>query len=159
MNTKDEIIEFINNSNSSGALLVTGDWGSGKSYLVKKIAEELNGEKSEFHISIISLFGIDTIASLNHAVKTEYLYASSKFFNKTVDKITKGVGKLVQGGAEVAAAADPTCGVSAGIAKGVGSVMTLNALDYISVKNEFTKGKNKKKYNCYKNFTFNKHHF
>lgn len=146
MNTKDEIIEFIKNSNASGALLVTGDWGSGKSYLIKKIAQELNCEKSEFHISIISLFGMDTIASLNHAIKTEYLYASSKFFNKTVDKITKGVGKLVQGGAEVAAAADPTCGVSAGIAKGVRSVMTLNALDYISVKNEFTKGKNKKKF-------------
>ena len=61
INTKDEIIEFIKNSNASGALLVTGDWGSGKSYLIKKIAQELNCEKSEFHISIISLFGMDTI--------------------------------------------------------------------------------------------------
>ena len=42
MNTKDEIVDFISAKENNGALLITGQWGCGKSYLVKHISEELN---------------------------------------------------------------------------------------------------------------------
>ena len=40
MNIKNEIVEFINSDESNGALLITGNWGCGKSYLAKNIINE-----------------------------------------------------------------------------------------------------------------------
>ena len=42
MNIKNEIIEFINFDENNGALLITGSWGCGKSYLVKSLITEFN---------------------------------------------------------------------------------------------------------------------
>lgn len=71
MNTKDEIIDFISAKENNGALLITGQWGCGKSYLVKHISEELN-KTEEYYIAVISLFGIQNVATLNHCVKEAY---------------------------------------------------------------------------------------
>ena len=97
-------------------------------------------------MGIISLFGVDDIATLNHCIKETYLSASSGVFTKTVRKAVKGVGELIKGGAEVASAADPSCGLSAGLAKGIGSALSLNVFDYVPVKNEFGRGDKKKKF-------------
>ena len=144
MNTETEILEFLKVKENTGALLLTGKWGCGKSYLIKKLAEKLNTKTSKYHISIISLFGIDSISMLNRCVKEAYLAASSGVFTKTVRKAAQSVGKLIKSGAEVASAVDPTSAVSVGIAKGIGNAMTLNVFDYMPVKNEFGCGKKKK---------------
>ena len=145
MNTKEEILNYISSKEICGALLLTGKWGCGKSYLIKEIVKEVNAGK-KICMGIISLFGVDDIATLNHCIKETYLSASSGVFTKTVRKAVKGVGELIKGGVEVASAADPSCGLSAGLAKGIGSALSLNVFDYVPVKNEFGRGDKKKKF-------------
>ena len=146
MNTETEILHFIKEKEQTGALLLTGQWGSGKSYLIKEFAKKTNTKYSDYYISIISLFGIDNVATLNRCVKEAYLAASSGVFTKTVQKVSKGIGQLIKSGAEVASAADPTSGISAGLAKGIGNAMTLNVFEYIPVNNEFGRGEKKKQF-------------
>ena len=45
MNIKNEIREFINADENNGALLITGSWGCGKSYLVKSLVNDFNQGK------------------------------------------------------------------------------------------------------------------
>ncbi len=145
MNTKEEILNYIKSREFCGALLLTGEWGCGKSHLIKELAREVN-VGDEISIGIISLFGIDNISMLNHCIKETYLLASNGFFTRTVRKAVKGVGQLIKSGAEVASVVDPSCGVSAGLAKGIGNVLSLNMFDYIPVKNEFGRGNKKRKF-------------
>ena len=85
MNIKNEIVEFINSDESNGALLITGNWGCGKSYLVKNIINEFK-QSNEHAIAMISLFGIDNISMLHERVKDEYLEFSSDLLGKTARK-------------------------------------------------------------------------
>ena len=68
MNTTQEIMNYINQKSHNGALLVTGKWGCGKTYLIRNIITEIN--KGEEYLGIgISLFGVDTIKELHKRVK------------------------------------------------------------------------------------------
>ena len=58
MDVRKEIMEFISRKEKNGALLLTGKWGCGKSYLIKKCVNDLNTQKNA--IAVISLFGIDS---------------------------------------------------------------------------------------------------
>lgn len=42
-----EIENYIETKENSGALLITGQWGCGKSYIVRQVAETLNREHPE----------------------------------------------------------------------------------------------------------------
>ena len=68
MDIREEILTFINRKEETGALLITGKWGSGKSYYIKDLAKELNDNKKEY-LCVVSLFGIDSVASLITEVK------------------------------------------------------------------------------------------
>lgn len=46
MDTEKEILKYIEKKENNGALLLTGKWGCGKTFLIKQIAEELNQGKS-----------------------------------------------------------------------------------------------------------------
>lgn len=76
MDISNEIKEYINDEESNGALLLTGKWGCGKSYLIKKLAKEINNEK-EFAIIVISLFGVDSPSMLHTIIKDYYLEQTS----------------------------------------------------------------------------------
>ena len=41
MDTMQEIMNYIEMNENNGALLITGKWGCGKTFLIKQIAEEL----------------------------------------------------------------------------------------------------------------------
>ena len=43
MNVRSEIENYISTNETNGALLITGKWGCGKTYLLKNIAREING--------------------------------------------------------------------------------------------------------------------
>ena len=51
MNTETEILHFIKEKEQTGALLLTGQWGSGKSYLLKEFAKKTNKKDSEYYIT------------------------------------------------------------------------------------------------------------
>ena len=69
MDVREEILDYINRNELTGALLLTGPWGCGKTYLVKEIAKELNNGK-KVAVSTISLFGIDSVAVLGAGKET-----------------------------------------------------------------------------------------
>ena len=55
MNTVDELVYYCNEVDPVGAIMLTGQWGSGKTYLIEhELAEKLK----DTHIIVrISLFG------------------------------------------------------------------------------------------------------
>lgn len=139
MHIRDEIIDFISAKENNGALLVTGQWGCGKSHLVKQISEDLN-KTDEYYISVISLFGIENIATLNHCVKEAYLDANTGFWGKTARKVGKVVAETAKEGTGVAATATsflagPASAILSGVSQGISSLMSINAFDLIAVKN------------------------
>lgn len=80
MNVLKEVKTFCNQKNITGALLLTGKWGCGKSHFIQYELSTDNDIRNKFLIIKISLFGIKTPEQFNLALKKEYLrirYASS----------------------------------------------------------------------------------
>ena len=46
MDIRKEIESYLNCKEATGALLLTGEWGCGKSYLIKEIAKEFSEKKN-----------------------------------------------------------------------------------------------------------------
>ena len=98
MSTLDEIVKYCQEIKPVGALLVTGEWGCGKTYLIDH--ELKDAIKKEACILRISLFGKLSVESIQKEVKTEWYKLklelsghekSAKVFSKaqeTVSKIT-----------------------------------------------------------------------
>lgn len=82
---ENELNLFIRSEENNGALLITGEWGCGKSYLIKKYVDDLNSKK-EFAIAVISLFGVDNIASLNAKVRDAYLEFTSSVLERKLSE-------------------------------------------------------------------------
>lgn len=98
MNVIEEIIEFCSQENSIGALLLTGNWGCGKTYLINNILDKDIKFNNKFVIVRVSLFGLANYKSVNLKVKREYFF--KKFPNqaaKTVNMISKLVSVFVKG--------------------------------------------------------------
>ena len=93
VNVKDEINRYISSNETVGAMMVTGNWGSGKSYLVKQIADEQNkSEEKEYAMVVVSLFGIDSIDTLTKMVNKSV--CSVIALSKNDDKTKERTGKL-----------------------------------------------------------------
>ena len=67
MNTLEELAYYCNESEPVGALLLTGEWGCGKTYLIEN---ELREKLMETAVVLrISLFGIASPEDIQAAVK------------------------------------------------------------------------------------------
>ena len=84
MKTKEEILDYLETKETYGALLLTGSWGCGKSFLLRSIKEN---NKDKYSIAIVSLFGITSASELYQRVKEEYI---SFYFDKVGNAIQKG---------------------------------------------------------------------
>ena len=102
LNAVDEIKYYCKQKYPMGALLLKGEWGSGKTYLVNEI---LTKDLNSSHIIVrISLFGIDSVEALNCEVKENWLKACSKLFkpigrkksnNGNSSAVLSGLGDLI----------------------------------------------------------------
>lgn len=88
MNTVGEIRAFISQRENNGALLLTGKWGCGKTFLVNQVIEELN-QGNDFIAVSISLFGVDSIELLHKEIKNKVFF--SRGFEKAQKKIEKNI--------------------------------------------------------------------
>ncbi len=80
MNTLKELIHYCSERDPIGALMFTGEWGSGKTYIIEN---ELAKALHDTHILVrISLFGVDSINSLRDTVKHQWFQTCSPFFGK-----------------------------------------------------------------------------
>ena len=86
MKTIEEIENYIKEQEQNGALLVTGKWGSGKTYLMRQIERKLN-QGPQYLMAVVSLFGIEDTNTLIKKVKEAVVYAQT--FNKA-EKSGKG---------------------------------------------------------------------
>ena len=66
----DEILSYINSPNSLGAFLLSGGWGSGKTFFVRSIMKKHQSRKLKF--CYLSLFGIKSIEQFHDAAREAY---------------------------------------------------------------------------------------
>ena len=95
MSTLDELKYYCDEENTFGALLLTGQWGCGKTYLIEHQLCEDSDMKKKFVFLRISLFGEPSIESIQKKVKTLYLSqkwaGESTAFSKIANSIKKAV--------------------------------------------------------------------
>lgn len=75
--SQQSVCQFIEDEHTSGALLLTGEWGSGKTHFLKQVANEYNQEK--YAVVHISLFGRSSAEEIEQDIKKElcYIFASA----------------------------------------------------------------------------------
>lgn len=135
MNTRNEIIEYIKAKEYTGALLVTGKWGSGKSYLIKEIAQKVNrsDNKGDFNgihrMLFISLFDVDSIEILEKKIKRAFLFQKYRLEdnNHNIGKITNGAKQLIN----IIGQATGKSGLS-------NAALSINIFDFIDIDNKFS---------------------
>ena len=87
MSSLSEIVYYCRTNCPVGALLLTGEWGCGKTYLIEN---ELPEKVREDCVIIrISLFGIPTIEELHKSVKQAWIHAKGGLLDKA-----SGVGRF-----------------------------------------------------------------
>ena len=127
MSTLSELIHYCNEDDPVGAMLLLGEWGCGKTYLIEK---DLAGALKDTHIIIkVSLFGMNNQKALQDSVRQKWFEACLPILGtlKKAKENTKGFWTALNGMIRVI---NP-------IAGSAGDIMTsVNALDLLPVKNE-----------------------
>ncbi|MBQ4598387.1 MAG: hypothetical protein IJB19_00570 [Clostridia bacterium] len=132
MNIQSEITNYLNHPETNGALLITGQWGSGKSHCIHKAAEELN---KEFAIACISLFGIDSVSGLEKRIQEEYVEKTSIYLGKKAKTIHKEILSAIKKGSELVSTAFPASVEAAVVSKSLTAISAFSPLSLIQVKN------------------------
>ncbi|MBQ2968627.1 MAG: hypothetical protein IJE10_10980 [Clostridia bacterium] len=129
MDVKKEICEFVSSNESAGALLLTGQWGCGKTYLIREIARELNnGEK--YIVVTISLFGIETVEQLHKKVKENVFCA--QILRKNASGTAKVIGPIKERIKSIAYALSEY----SNFAKGINTALSINLYDFVVPSSE-----------------------
>lgn len=126
MNTVDEIRAFISQKENNGALLLTGKWGCGKTFLVNQEINKLN-QGNDFIAVSISLFGIDSIELLHNEIKNKVFF--SRGFEETQKK-SKNIFSRIR---NFSVNATDILGESFSIAKSINKALTIRWQDYFNV--------------------------
>ena len=135
---KREIEDYIYQKQISGALLLSGAWGAGKTHLIKEIAQEIN-QNNKAAVAVVSLFGLDTISAIQQRLKEEYASFYIGKIGKKAHDLKKKTGRVVNDVLSVATiATDKNIAVSS-IAKGVSSFLSTSIYDFFEVKNQVKK--------------------
>ena len=91
MNTLEELVDYCTVPVSMGALVLTGGWGSGKTYFIEN---DLKNALKDTHVLLrISLYTYKTIDLVNEEIRRQWLYAVSPFYDsleKHEDEIKNG---------------------------------------------------------------------
>lgn len=138
MKTIEEIKNYIEEQGQNGALLVTGKWGSGKTYLMRQIERELN-QGPQYLMAVVSLFGIEDTNTLTKKVKETVVYAQT--FNKAEKSgkghIAKGVNVAKQLSEKAAAFGELfDFGKIKKIAKSANMLLSINVYDFLPIEKE-----------------------
>lgn len=128
MNIKNEIEAYISFPENNGALLVTGEWGCGKTHLLRDVVQELDGK---YAIAMISLFGLDDVEAINKRIAKAYLEFETGTAGKDGQKVAKGLKQLVDFVHSVSQGSTVLSMASAGIS----SILSIDPLSWVTVKN------------------------
>ena len=132
---KNEIETYIKQNETEGALLITGDWGCGKTYFLNSLILE-NKEKNkskqadDYVYALTSLYGIDSVDALHKAVKKAVLKAQSISNEKDNTKVSK-FKKLALPISEALKEKSAT-------ARAMNVALQINLFDFVEIENEVT---------------------
>lgn len=119
MNTLDELIYYCEEKEPVGALMLVGEWGCGKTYLVE---HELSDKLKESHIIIrVSLFGISSVEAVATIVKQLWTDASLNE-NEVVSALTNKVRQFKEKLAPIAKANETA-----------DAIFSLSASDFVTI--------------------------
>lgn len=89
MSTLSELEYYCHEENSFGALMFTGEWGCGKTYLIEHELADRLGE--DFIIIRISLFGESSVESINRKVQKAYFQEVMLNVGGNVEELVKTI--------------------------------------------------------------------
>lgn len=89
MSTLNELEYYCHEENSFGALMFTGEWGCGKTYLIDHELADRLGE--DFIIIRISLFGESSVESINRKVQKAYFQEVMLNVGGNVEELVKTI--------------------------------------------------------------------
>ena len=95
MDLIEELKDYCNINNPVGALMLSGEWGCGKTYLINTKFIPL--VKDTYVFVCVSLFGIDSLSALRVEVKKKWLEKASeldKLKGTKVSKLTDSYKKI-----------------------------------------------------------------
>lgn len=139
MDVMKELVYYCEQDNPVGALLLTGEWGCGKTYLLDN---DLKEELKDSHILIrISLFGISSVDEIKIQVKCSWISA----FLESKDEVSicsKNPSEI----AKIGELAKPVLKKGSKLLPeplkfAAESIFSLNALDFIKVDSKMGKKK------------------
>ena len=131
MDARKEIMEFISRKEKNGALLLTGKWGCGKTYLIRQIGDELNKE-AQCAVVLVSLFGIDSIQGIARKVK-ESVFRIMMGTEEQDEK--KAWGKKAK---SVLSSVTAILGEFSNYAKGLNTALSINPYDLVVVSSQIS---------------------
>lgn len=120
MKTIDELMYYCEEPEPVGAVLLTGEWGCGKTYLIDNELKEALKDKA--HVIRISLFGITTIEGIHMAIKQAWISEYNK------DKKWTGVVKKAKWGKKIAGKLDF-------LPEWIRGIATTDWLSFVEIKN------------------------
>lgn len=82
-----ELKDYCDINNPVGALMISGEWGCGKTYLIKN--KFIPSVKDIYVFVSVSLFGIDSLDKLRVEVKKKWLEKASEFDRLNETKVSK----------------------------------------------------------------------
>lgn len=93
MGTVEEITNYIHQKSVDGALMLTGKWGSGKTFVINSLKNRLKNDPTcPAIVVVVSLFGVSTTNELHQLVKEavfQNCYESLGVLAKVMPKIKK----------------------------------------------------------------------
>ena len=124
MKTIDELIYYCNEPDPVGALMLTGEWGCGKTYLIER---ELKEKLKDTHIFVrVSLFGISNIETLNQNVKKQWATQCTNIISKIQDH-----EKAITAGRTIFGGVSSLIPILKEVKE---AILSVNPLDYITIK-------------------------
>lgn len=131
MDTLEELEYYCKIEHPVGALMLTGEWGCGKTYLINT---ELIDSLKKTHVFLrISLFGVTSIEEVKAEVQKKWLDECINSIDNT-GKLTGALNKYVKSLKDVAKNVnefmpDPVKNI-------VNGVFSINVLDFVKIENE-----------------------
>lgn len=127
MGALDEIIHYCNEKNPLGALLLTGEWGCGKTWLIEN---DLTKALEKTHIIVkISLFGVRDVGTLRSAVREKWFEACTPILGQ-LHKAKENTGGFLAAFNAALRAFNPLAGNAANV------MVSMNMMDFIPIKAE-----------------------
>jgi len=138
MSTLDELIYYCGIETPTGAFMLNGEWGIGKTHLIEK---ELTKALAHSHVIVrVSLYGMSSVKELHSAVKEKWVYACSPLLGriaKDQEQVSQNRG-LINALNAILKGLNPTAGRAADL------MVSMNLLEMLTVETEIEDIREKK---------------